>query len=573
MKKKHLVTLSLLLAALAAETSASAVDVSGTTIHIQFQDRQQSAQVDGITVPLESAAQIVEGSFYIPIRWLGQQLGMEVVWHEERRSIGLTTPHAYLEWDLERGTGSVNGTTSALADSAIVQDGTLLVKLSAIAPYMGVKYTFTPQPSRVDLTYVSPTDSAYRESVYTEDTQPNSRPITVFATDKASYRLGEPIHYIDLSYDPDAEGLPEYRWKGKEDAFFKPGTYPVTLEARDRHGNWSKPYTRLIHVTNESYLSEAEFPWYASPAGSLIRSQTEAWQQAAEQAHPLTSLLTQSAYRERVVSGENPAVRETGLLNKQTVHGYSRLVSHHINELGKTVELKTLVYNPDTSKSRTLRMTSQGEATPTLLHRTVAKEAVTDFMTQPKAGQEIKIGPGKTVALDSYKLEPGQGMASFKDIETDGPVQIGMVAAEENEFVQDLQFYPEPAPLTKEQEDALRVSEIRMDVIEPLKNLKNVSKWSVDHKPVSDLGTLYSIHYNDPLPTAIAMHVKDGYADGVLKVDGVVVPLPQGGLTDHDGAFLVVRTTGLESSVHIDWMAAPGSSSQVEWILYPLQKK
>ncbi|WP_159882299.1 stalk domain-containing protein [Paenibacillus puerhi] len=573
MKKKHIAALSLLLGTLAVGSSVSAVDVSGTTVHIQFQDRQLSAEVDSSEIPLGAPAEIVDGSFYVPIRWLADQLGMEAIWHEGRRAVGLTTAQAYLEWDLERGKASVNGSSIDLEEAAIVRDGSLLVKLSWAAPYMGIRYEYLPGPSRVVLTYETPTDSAYRESTYPGDTQPNSRPITIFATDKASYRIGEPIQYIDLSYDADAEGLPEYRWTGKEDAFFRPGTYAVTLEARDRHGNWSSPYTRHIQVSDESYLSEAEYPWYTSPVGTLIKSTSEAWKDASEKAVPLTSLVTRSSYRQRVVSGENHRILETGLLKRQTVNGHARLLSHHSNGLGKPVELKVIAYNPSTTQNRTVRVTGAGELEPTLLHRTLAKVAVTDFMTRQTDEPALDIAPGQTLELGSYKLEPGQGMASFKDMTTDGTVEIGFVAAIEGEAGAIFRDLSKLVSEQKAPEEGSLDSEVRLDLITDGNNLKSVSSWSPEKKAATDFGLGHTIHYNDPRPVAIALHVKDGHADGIVKVDGIVVPLPQGGLTDQDGAFVAARTTGLESSVHIEWMAAPGNSSPVEWIIYPLQDK
>src|SRR5206468_9450280 len=132
-------------------------------------------------------------------------------------TVGLTTPKAYIEWNLEKETVAVNGDTSPLAELARISGGKLLVKLTWIAPYMNVQYTYEPNPSRVELKYVTPTGEMYKESGYPEDNQPNSRPMAKFAPDKPFYRIGEPVKLIDLSYDPDAEGLPDYEWSGKQD--------------------------------------------------------------------------------------------------------------------------------------------------------------------------------------------------------------------------------------------------------------------------------------------------------------------------------------------------------------------
>ncbi|MBP1155726.1 MULTISPECIES: stalk domain-containing protein [unclassified Paenibacillus] len=112
----------------------------------------------------------MDGNFYIPIRWASKQLGLATKWNEERKTAGLTTPSAYLEWDLERQTVSVNGASMPLKETSFISEGALLVKLSWIAQYLQVQYAFQPNPSRVDLAYVQQMDTAYRESNYSEDT-------------------------------------------------------------------------------------------------------------------------------------------------------------------------------------------------------------------------------------------------------------------------------------------------------------------------------------------------------------------------------------------------------------------
>ncbi len=117
LNKKHLLSLTLILALLAAREHPASAQVSGTKLHLQLQDEQLSAAVNGSAVSLETAARIVDGSFYIPVRWAAQQLGLELKWNEERRTAGLTTPSAYLEWDLARQTVRVNGASMPLKET------------------------------------------------------------------------------------------------------------------------------------------------------------------------------------------------------------------------------------------------------------------------------------------------------------------------------------------------------------------------------------------------------------------------------------------------------------------------
>ncbi|MED4600868.1 stalk domain-containing protein [Paenibacillus validus] len=570
MKKKHVLSFTLLAALLAAQEHTASAQVSGTKLHLQLQDKQLSATVNGSAVSLETAAQIVDGSFYIPIRWAAQQLGMEMKWNEERKTAGLTTPSAYLEWDLVRQTVSVNGASTPLKETSFMDEGALLVKLSWIAPYLQVQYAFQPNPGRVDLAYIQPFDTAYRESRYSEDTQPNSRPIAIFVTDKPSYRLGEPITYIDLSYDPDAEGLPEYRWSGNKMAFFEPGTYSVSLQVRDGNGNWSEPEVQSVKVTDEPYLSKAEFPWYTQPAGTVIKDESEQWNRALSSAPQLSAIVKRSTERKRMSSGENRVIRHTGLIGQQSVNGKARLFMHHSNGMAEKVQFAAVIHNPDQSKTRTVHITREGLLQPTLLHQANAREAAVNYMTQPALEESIEVKPGETAVLKQVTLEPGQGFAAIQDIEADGQAVIGFVAAKESETMKP---YGSNSATSVVEAVYDAAADIRFDADIDRKSLPVLSKWTLDTPQTSDRGTVYAMHFYHPHQAVIAFRAKEGYVNGIVRVNGQVLALPQGGLTDQDGAFVVYRAEGWESEVHIDWLAAPGSTSPVEWIFYPLEEK
>lgn len=569
MKKKHLLSFTLILALISVQERTALAQVSGTKLHLQFQDKQLSAAVNGSAVSLEAAAQIVDGSFYIPIRWAAQQLGLEMKWNEERKTAGLTTSSAYLEWDLARHTVSVNGASTPLKEISFISEGTLLVKLSWIAPYLQVQYAFQPNPSRVDLAYVQQADTAYRESNYAEDTQPNSRPIAVFVTDKPSYRLGEPVTYIDLSYDPDAEGLPEYRWSGNKQAFFEPGTYSVSLQVRDGSGNWSETEVQSVKVTNEPYLSAWEFPWHTKPAGTVINNDSEEWNRVLSSAPQLSAIVTRYTERKRIISGDNHIIRDTGIVGQQAVNGKARLFMNHSNGVAEKVQFAAVIHNPSLTENRTVHITREGWLQPTLLHRANAREAAVNYMTQPTLKESLEVKPGETAVLEQVMLEPGQGFAAIQDIEADGPAEIGFVVMKAGETMKPFAANPGARVI----EAVADASAIRFDADIDGKGMPAVSKWTLDTPQTSDRGTVYSLYLYHPRQSAIAFRALEGYIDGILKVNGQVMTLPQGGLTDQDGAFVVYRAEGWETAVHIEWLAAPGSTSPVEWIFYPLEEK
>src|SRR5690606_32759406 len=126
-----------------------------------------------------------------------------------------------------------------------IVDNRLLVKLTWIADAMKLRYAYNNEFRRVELVVIRQPAGAVG------DLDGNSKPVAKFALGKDVYRIGEPVQYIDLSYDPDAGGLAKLQWTGKQDAFFEAGRYPVTLRVTDAGGNISEPYTREVIVSEE----------------------------------------------------------------------------------------------------------------------------------------------------------------------------------------------------------------------------------------------------------------------------------------------------------------------------------
>jgi hypothetical protein len=575
LEKKYILSSILLLFMMCADGGHPAnAEVSGSTVHILLQDQALSVEVNGSMESLEVPARIEEGSFYIPIKWVAGKLGLHTEWNPDRRTVGLTTPKAYLEWNLERGIASANAETVTLQDAAVIRDGNLLVKLSWVAKYLEVEYAFKPNPGRVELTYVEHTDSAYKGSNYPEDNQPNSQPIAKFATDKAVYRIGESVKYIDLSYDPDAEGLPQYEWTGKEEAFFAPGTYSISLRVRDGKDNWSHLYTQTVTVKDEPYLTKTEFPWYTKTVGTLIKDTSAEWKDSVLVAPDLPVEPTQTENRKRLISGNNDVIEHTGLLSREQIDGKARLIAHHSNGMNDSVQFTTVLRNPSETNKITIHTTRAGKLLPTLFHEQLGREALSDFLTVPSASQDTVIEPGKTISFESYKMKAGQGLFSIADIETNGVAEVGFIVTKADEEVKPLNSYTASNAVQVDKD--IPSSDIHLYAYAG--QLSRLSKWTIGSGQdavvgAQDMGKVYSLDLDRPRKMAIALQAKSGYVNGTVKVNGTIVPLPKGGLTDQDGAFLIYRSDGSGSAVHIEWMATPGSALPLQWIFVPLEEK
>lgn len=572
MNKKSWISSCLLLSLVWTGTAqaAAGVAVSGATVKLQFQDRVPTVRVNGAEAALDVPARIADGSFYIPLRAAGELLGFPVTWNAERRTAAMVAPRAFLEWDLERGAARINGGSVPLEETALLDEGSLLVKLSWIAPYLEAEYRFYPDPSRVDITRVRPPEEPYRVSGSSEEPQPNSRAMAVFATDKEVYRIGEPVRYFDLSYDPDAEGLPEVEWTGKEEVFFEPGAYTVSLRVSDRHGNWSRPFAKTIVVSEEIFLSEEEYSWHYGDVGSTIPSA------AAGRANRLTlapeaPLVIGRQDRKLIVAGdgEESRLERTGLAFRGSAAGENRFAASYVNTMDRKVEVHIVVRNPGGTEALPVQITREGRIAPTQYHPFVGVQASIDFLSVDTPDRTLEVKPGATEVLEFRLLEPGQGFASVTDIAVGGEAEIGVVVTEAGAEPPTLPGGPAAARDGMEPREELPPADIRIDLDADAENIPGPAVWTTGSAP----GTVYSMTLHRPDRGAVALRVKDGLATGALKVNGRMLPLPPGGLTDLDGALLVHRTTGGEAEIDLEWMPAAGSGSAIEWIFYPLEER
>lgn len=77
----------------------------------------------------------------------------------------------------------------------------------------------------------------------------NRPPVALFEVD-SPVRRGQPVRFVDRSYDPDpGDRLAERVWGGdRRPAYLTAGRYPVTLRVRDEGGLWSEPAVRVVEV-------------------------------------------------------------------------------------------------------------------------------------------------------------------------------------------------------------------------------------------------------------------------------------------------------------------------------------
>lgn len=560
--------------------AAQAVSASSSLI-LLYVDKKD-AFINKNQIELESPATIIKDKMFVPAKFLGDAMGFNVQWNEATRTIQMTPPGYLISMDIDHKIITINGIDTSFDSVAAIVNGKLLVKLTWVADYMGAHYTYNDELRRVDIMY-----TPYPKGIYV-DKDSNSSPVAKFMVTKPTYRLGEPVKFVDLSYDPDAEGLVSYTWTGKQEAYFVPGTYPVTLQVSDSHGHISQTFTSNVTVVNEPYLNEVEFPIYMKPVGGFIKTNWSILWSHFNELPQLPKTVKQNADRKLLLSDSPEEFTQKGILYQDIINDKARLYADHINGTQQKMTMAILATN-NSDKPVTLRTTNKGEVWPSVYANLIGSEASVDFLLGNTYQEKLEIPAHQTLIYSQLPdFYPGQGVNLFYDIESDGELQMSFVAAET--ITQTSLSELPKLEYTGHVRGSFPVSELDWKV--EASTFKSPSIVSIGDNTTDpfvkgydvfrkqetenggNYGVLYKIHMDKPRKMTVMMLPLGGVFKGPFKVNGEIVPVPASGvITAFDGMVVLARTSGTEESLDIEFTPPAGSAFPINLIFYPLDDK
>jgi PKD repeat protein len=574
-KKGALLSLTLAVGIWLPANNASAVSGSVTQIHLFAGKLQASVNTQGVL--LEEPPVLINDHFYVPAKWLADILKLPLSWESETNTIQLLTSKAYIQFDPGHDRITVNGIQSPFHAAAEIRNGRLLVDVSWLALYTNIAYRYDSGSQSMELSDISSPANAYKESTLRkDDTLQNSRPIAKFAFGKSTYRLGEPIDYVDLSYDPDAEGLPDYHWTGKEDAFFKPGPYTVTLTVADGKGNQSEPFSKTITVLNVPFASEEQFSYSFKPVNSLFKKELfTAIPQQAAMAPNLPIVVSKSEDRRLIQGSSSAPIMEKGFLYQDKFTGRARLYPQYISGMSGSSQLAILVRNASETKPVQLATTAAADSQASVYTSLLGGKTAENFLVSSSEQAMLTLEPGAARFIKvSPELGAGQGFQGIYDLEADGEVYVSYAMIASGDQPYDLGAY-RTLQLNESHNGSYPVSEVSWQI--DANSLKSPIALRIgDSTPGEanqpNAGVRYRIRIVTSDKTAAALYPQGGFFEGAVKVNGSIASLPSTGLTSNEG-ILLYRSPGLGSRIDIELMAAGTTKLPVDLILYPLPSK
>lgn len=549
---------------------------------------QPDAYVNGQPAKLEVPAVQKDGKAYLPAAELGKLLGFPVRWDEAKQAVLLTAPAAFIEFSLPDKKVYVNGEQVPWSTAAMLWQDRLYIDSVWLNRYADFKAQTDAKLGRMVLRYIQAPDG----KLFRNDTLPNMKPVAKFVLDKPVYRLGEPITYTDLSYDPDGDGIAHAEWTGKAEAIFTPGLYKVTLQVTDGKGNVSEPFSTNVEVSDQPYLDAFEYKVYHEPVGSYVKEEEAVLRKYLRGIPQLKKDESRPQDRPLIVSDSPESFKEKGFLYQEKVNGKARLYGDHVNETGRKMKLGIIVRNPSPDRTVTIKTTREGEVYPSIYANLIGNEATVEFLQgeRPQGNDTMTLKPYETAYYRVMpNFYPGQGMNVIYDVETDGDVFFSFAAMEPEDGLDTIGIYPQ-LPFSGNVRGTFTTSDVIWNI--DASDLKKPSSFAIADGTsdpfvtgtdfalqqkadnIGNYGVEYKIHINHPPKMAVLMLPRGGVFRGPFLVNGRIVQAPPSGIMmDYSGYSILARTEGTEEGLDIAFSPAAGSAFPIDIILYPIPDK
>jgi len=187
-----LLTITLLLglattgSALPTHASESA-SLPERVIKLRLDDR--AAAVDGVPVTLSTAPMLLNGITMVPLRFITDSLGVDLIWDPSTRNISISSSDKQIELTVDKSTALVNGSEVQLDQPAVIRNQATLVPARFIAENFDRTVTYDRDTGTVTI-------------IGKQEEKPHLQKLTSPSVDNLTTIIGEPemtIRFLDGS--------------------------------------------------------------------------------------------------------------------------------------------------------------------------------------------------------------------------------------------------------------------------------------------------------------------------------------------------------------------------------------
>ncbi|MBX8466970.1 copper amine oxidase [Deinococcus sp. UR1] len=529
------------------------------SVQLTFTVDQTATFVNGDPVTLLAAPRLVGGRTMLPLRETAALLG-----HPLPGTAG-QVQLARLSVDTRQNSASLNGTPQP-AGTVATLGGVLYVSARTLADALNANLS-TDDGRTFILT-------ALRDGG--NPLIPQAR----FSTDKTTYAPGERVVYTEYPFDPDGADITARRWTGRQDAYFQPGTYTVSLTVTNSRGLQSQPFTRTIRVEGTPIDTPLTYALkYALPGDSFPDPQVLSY--------PSATPTTAEGPSYPLLFSDSPEVpAQSGVLYQDSLSGRARLLAYHLNGLGRPARLYVMARNLE-SRPVEVRSERLGETAPTRIEGILGQVTLLEYFAS-SGGTTLNLLPGQTAAVyASPTLSAGSGVNVMQDLITSGRVELTFLMLEDAlpptaQVMQQLPYLrPDGKHVRGTFQGAVRSLRVNLGAlparivigdgrVDPaLTGTDALTGQSV--RLSGNYGVLYDLEVNGAAGTAVALSPRGGLYRGAMHVqDGPItqtIKLPRtGNALKPDEPVLLWRPQS--DRLNIDFVPSSGSNLPISLVFY-----
>ncbi|WP_165953295.1 copper amine oxidase N-terminal domain-containing protein [Deinococcus sp. S9] len=401
-----------------------------------------------------------------------------------------------------------------------------------------------------------------------------------FSTDKTTYAPGERVIFTEYAFDPDGADIVSRKWTGRQDVYFQPGTYTVTLQVTNSRGLQSEPFSRTIRVEGVPVDTPLTYALkYAEPG--------DRFPDPLVSSYPAVAAQPVFGDRYPLLFSDSPeAPTQSGILYQDSLAGRARLLAYHLNALGRPARLYILARNLE-GRPVEVRTERLGETAPTRIEGLLGQVTLLDYFASTD-GHVLTLAPGQSAAVyASPTLNAGSGVNVMQDLITSGRVELTFVMLEDNlpptaQVVQQIPYLP---PDDRHQRgtfpNAVRPLRVNLTTL-PARLV--IGDGQVDpaltgtdvltgrpQRLLGNYGVLYDLEVNGAAGTAVALSPRGGLYRGAMNIeDGPItqtIKLPRtGNALTPDQPVLLWRAQS--DRLNIDFVPASGSNLPISLVFY-----
>jgi len=417
---------------------------------------------------------------------------------------------------------------------------------------------------------------------------PNQPPVADFSTEKTVYRIGERIHYTDLSTD-DENAIVSRKWEGHKPVFFEAGDKTVTLTVTDQHGE-SNSVTKTITVSSEVLYSKEEYGRLFTPVGD--KYEMNGADVLTYQSVPYT-YADDPSQMIRINSPES--LSEEGLIYDTNLNaGKTRFLFHNMNAMERNIKLYLIATNNNGMTAK-VGVGPFGIGGPDPYVTNTGKLSTSRYLQALTRASEpvwTSIRPGRTEVifkeLNAVPIKPYQVLSAYADIVTDRDIRVRVIAVDSTKHALSVlgmlpRLESNDAHVRGTFDSADRNIIISETLGEQAQRIvlgdRNVDRYltGIDDMTgdlevnLGNFGVLYRMKLRVAPNTVIGLNARGGHYTGAFTVNGKVVNVTDASiLKNRDETAVLYRTGSAAENVTIDFTPASGSNLPIHLLFLPI---